>query len=191
MNIQSYWKTRGYNLLIWASILAIFIAWFMNRNGYGTYDEYSIDDMYIKSANHQKNTKDPHKNSQSELVNQPTKMSKGEIACRQYLEQRFKKPFPSCRPDFMFNSVTGENLELDMFNKELMLACEYNGKQHYEYNPFMHRNSKQNFRNQQYRDHMKQEICKKLGIKLITVPYTVHIDDIPVYIENTLITLKL
>ena len=33
----------------------------------------------------------------------------------------------------MFNSVTGKPLEFDCFNKELLIACEYNGRQHYEY----------------------------------------------------------
>ena len=47
---------------------------------------------------------------------------------KNYLQNRFNKPFPKSRPNFMFNSVTGENLELDMFNKELLLACEYDGK---------------------------------------------------------------
>ena len=86
----------------------------------------------------------------------------------------------------MFNSVTGSNLELDMFNKELRIACEYNGRQHYEYVPYLHGNSKENFYAQKYRDKMKEEICQKLGIFLIKVPYTVKEDKIPDFLENEL-----
>ena len=74
----------------------------------------------------------------------------------------------------MRNSVTGENLELDMYNERLRLAVEYNGKQHYEYIPFLHNNSMDNFRTQQYRDH----------IHLIEVPYTVNNEDIERYIRD-------
>ena len=35
-------------------------------------------------------------------------------------------------------------------------------------------------------DKMKKDICRKLGIKLVEVPYTTHIDDIPSYIETKL-----
>jgi hypothetical protein len=68
----------------------------------------------------------------------------------------------------------------------MKLAVEYNGKQHYEYNPFMHRNSKDTFYSQVYRDRIKKDICKKLGIKLIEVPYTVPNNKIPEFLESKL-----
>ena len=77
----------------------------------------------------------------------PGKDSKGEIICRNYLEQRFQKRFDKARPKYMFNSITGKPLELDCFNKELRLACEYQGRQHYEYVPYFHK-SRADFQNQ-------------------------------------------
>jgi hypothetical protein len=85
----------------------------------------------------------------------------------------FQKPFGKCRPDFLKNPVTGENLELDLYNEELNLGIEYNGVQHYKFNSFMHKDSNDRFQNQQYRDLIKKDLCEKKGIKLITVPYTI------------------
>ena len=115
-----------------------------------------------------------------------TRMSSGEKICRNYLQKLFRKPFPSVRPDFLYNDATGENLELDMYNRSELLACEYNGKQHYEYIPFLHKNNKLNFVYQQYRDKLKREVCQKLGIKLISVPYTVSNKDIPIFLQSEL-----
>jgi len=109
--------------------------------------------------------------------------SKGEKECKRVLEKYFSRPFPKARPDYMNNKVTNFNLELDCFCKELGLAVEYNGKQHYQYIPYFHRN-KDAFRCQQYRDVMKRDLCRKNNICLIEVPYTVKKENI----EKFLIT---
>jgi len=96
--------------------------------------------------------------------------SKGEQECQRVLETYFQKPFRTVRPEFMKNPVTHENLELDLYNEELQLAVEFNGKQHYEYVPFMH-SSRHAFRNQQYRDLIKKDLCQRNGIHLISVDY--------------------
>ena len=64
--------------------------------------------------------------------------SKGEIECRRVLEHLFRRPFNKSRPDFLRNPVTGGNfnLELDCYNRDLRLAVEYNGAQHYKYIPY-------------------------------------------------------
>ncbi len=120
---------------------------------------------------------------------QGSKDSKGETECRRVLVQIFKKPFDKARPDFLSNPVTGgsHNLELDCFNRQLNLAVEYNGVQHYKYSPYFHRN-KESFLNQKYRDDMKRRICNDRGITLIEVPYTVKIDDIEMYLISELQT---
>lgn len=118
--------------------------------------------------------------------NKPPSDSKGELECRRVLTEKFGKPFDKIRPDFLINEVTGRGvLELDCYNDELKLACEYNGKQHYEYIPFFH-STKDSFYNQKYRDEMKKNKCKEKGIKLIEVPYTVPIDEIKPFIDNKL-----
>ncbi|NQZ58906.1 MAG: carbohydrate-binding protein [Lentisphaeraceae bacterium] len=54
----------------------------------------------------------------------------------------------------MRNPVTGgsHNLEIDCYNDELRIGVEYQGRQHYSFNPRFHKN-KEAFRNQQYRDY--------------------------------------
>lgn len=109
--------------------------------------------------------------------------SHGETKCRQVLEKMIGKTFPKQRPKFLVNPKTGANLELDCYNAELKLAVEYNGEQHYKFLKFFHK-TEADFKEQQYRDDVKKQICRNKGITLITVPYTVRLDDIPQYIED-------
>lgn len=117
--------------------------------------------------------------------------SSGELECRRVLESIFNKSFAKSRPDFLRNPVTGglHNLELDCFNRELQLAVEYNGAQHYKYIPFFHKN-KEAFRNQGYRDFMKRSMCRENNINLIEVPYTVKTKDIHDYLVKELKKLR-
>ena len=98
--------------------------------------------------------------------------SVGESRTRQYLEIYFGKKFIRVRPDFLSNTAMGgRNLELDCYNEELKLAVEYNGRQHYDFIPFFHKN-KETFYNQKYRDELKRIYCRDHGIILIEIPYT-------------------
>ncbi|HIB77554.1 MAG TPA: DUF2726 domain-containing protein [Flavobacteriales bacterium] len=78
------------------------------------------------------------------------------------------------RPKFLFN------------NKEIGIACEYNGKQHYNYTPYFHRGGIKDFTDQQERDNLKRRVCKKLGIVLIEIPYTVKLENIRDVIKQEL-----
>ena len=119
------------------------------------------------------------------------KDSKGEIECARILEKIFNKPFRKIRPSFLFNDAIrdGRNLELDMYNEELRIGLEYNGRQHYEYIPYFHRN-RATFQNQQYRDYIKKQLCKKNNRFLITVPYYIKFDELESYIVSILRTHK-
>lgn len=113
------------------------------------------------------------------------KMSIGEKICKETMEDIYKVPFVTVRPDWLRNPETGRNLELDCYNHELRLAVEYNGEQHYNWpNGFC--SSKEEFISLLRRDLFKREVCNRLGIKLIVVPYTVKSKDIPAYIINKL-----
>ena len=115
------------------------------------------------------------------------KDSKGEVECRRVLSLIFNKPFHKDRPSFLNNPVTGGifNLELDCYEKELGIACEYNGRQHYDFIPFFHKN-KEAFMNQKYRDDMKRRLCKDEDVFLIEVPYTIDIGNIEDHIVTKL-----
>ena len=91
-----------------------------------------------------------------------------ETKCREILEKLFSVEFIKCRPDFLFKSDTKQRLELDGFNKELMVAFEYDGESHYKavYGEESLSKTRRN-------DALKDELCKKAGVRLIRIPYTV------------------
>lgn len=164
-----WWKRHKFKFAVWSSI-GFLLGWyfFYGKHSVGT---WSLQYEYTPQP----------------IVRQkraPTH-SKGENECRRVMETLFRKPFPSMRPDFLKNRITGKNLEIDCCNLELMLGVEYNGKQHYEFVPAIHR-TRETFQNQQYRDKMKQELCDQHNFTLITVPYTIPIHEIEAYIKNRL-----
>lgn len=108
----------------------------------------------------------------------PTRgQSKGETLCCHILEKIYGKPFArNLRPNFLKNPETGANLELDCYNEELKIACEYNGIQHYKYPNYFHR-TEDDFIKQVRRDRYKLDVCDRLGIYLINVPYTVPVNE--------------
>jgi len=144
---------------------------------------------WSKSYYYNPNVNTHNKNYNNINMSQPKK-SKGELECKRVLEHIFQKPFLSVRPDFLRNNVTGGNynLELDCFNEELKLACEYNGIQHYKFTPFFHKNN-ESFLNQKYRDDMKRRICKDNNITLIEVPYYIKHHQIKDFIISKLKSL--
>lgn len=71
------------------------------------------------------------------------------------------------RPEWL-NTDNGGNLELDFFIKELNLAIEVQGKQHWQFVPIFHTN-REGYNSQIERDKTKKDICKRIGIKLVEV----------------------
>ena len=82
-------------------------------------------------------------------------------------------------------ALTGRNLELDCYNEDLKIACEYNGRQHYEFLKHFH-GTMEDFHKQKRNDQKTRENCIKNGIFLIEVPYTVKVPDIERFIVNKL-----
>lgn len=70
----------------------------------------------------------------------------------------------------------GKGLEFDFAlykNKKIIAFIEYNGKQHYEFTPFYHKDFFQ-FLDAQERDRLKSEYAKKKNIPLIEIPYSAN-----------------
>jgi hypothetical protein len=109
--------------------------------------------------------------------------SSGELECRRAAEQLTGFPFPKQRPDFLRNVVTDSNLELDCYCKELNVAIEYNGRQHYEYTPYFHA-SKDAFNTTRYRDEMKARLCRENTVSLLIVPYSVPVSKIESHLRS-------
>jgi len=95
---------------------------------------------------------------------------KTEYICKEYLENKTKFKFPKCRPLWL------NGLELDGYCKELNLAFEYNGIQHYRVVPFFHK-TKKDFESLQERDRLKKKLCKENNIKLIIIPHNFNCYD--------------
>jgi len=171
--LRDMWDDYGFEIVVVACIIAILILALFRIGKKGSWNSYQFS---------KKGGSSPQKRKRG-----PPRQSKGEIECRRVMEKIFQKPFPSERPDFLRNPVTGNtnNLELDCYCKDLSLAVEYSGIQHYKYSKFFHKN-KEAFTNQKYRDDMKKRICKDYGINLIEVPYTVKIEDIEDYLLSSL-----
>jgi hypothetical protein len=96
-----------------------------------------------------------------------------EEKCRFILEHLLDTKFPKASNFLKSKNSYKKNiaLELDGYSPHLNLAFEYNGRQHYEYTPFFHKESS-DFEYQKERDCLKREACKKRGINLLTIPYT-------------------
>jgi hypothetical protein len=102
-----------------------------------------------------------------------------ERICRAYFENIFNKKFSRTRPKWLINSK-GNKLELDGYNKELQLAFEYHGKQHFKHIKAWHK--KRTLEQQKEDDMAKRNLCKFRGIVLIEVPYTIKFEEIGKYI---------
>lgn len=71
-------------------------------------------------------------------------------------------------------SPKGYPLQLDRYYPELKLAWEFDGKQHEEYNKYIHK-SKKNFDYYKECDRLKEINCKKKGITLIRIAWNYKI----------------
>jgi len=187
--LKKWWYNNGWTYLLIGSIVIIFFLWIFyannNRASSTTNFQNAMEMMFSQTPTP---TRSPPRNYFPEYDNFKNSGSSqggtsiGEEECRRIMQELTGKPFQKHRPDFLKNPITGSCLELDLYNAELKLAVEYNGKQHYEYNEYMHQGSRDKFRNQQYRDYIKTQLCRENGIYLITVPYHVKRHEIKNYL---------
>ena len=98
------------------------------------------------------------------------KRFKNEAKIKFAFEQYFEVKFPK---KSKIPTSYGFNLELDGFNADLNLAFEYNGEQHYVYDPrYYHRKGIHEFENQKIRDEKKIEYCQMNNICLVIIPFS-------------------
>jgi len=112
---------------------------------------------------------------------------RSEEICRMIFELAFKTKFPRLRPIPNPNNIR-RPLELDGYNKELKIAFEYNGIQHYKDEIFIGKPLKK----QLQRDQLKIDYCKNNSIILIIIPYTIKssIKDLYQFIREEYIKLN-
>jgi len=83
-----------------------------------------------------------------------------EEKCRYIFEWLTGCKFPKNR------LILNNRQELDGYCKEMNIAFEFNGVQHYKYVPFFHRSQK-SYSNQLSRDKIKRQICESKDINLV------------------------
>jgi len=102
-----------------------------------------------------------------------------EELCRFIFENLLNKKFYS-----VFIKYKNHNLELDGYNKDLQIAFEYNGVQHYKVTAYIKTKEELDYRI--YLDKLKREYCKKNNINLLVIPYFIKHHDMVSYISNWL-----
>jgi len=72
---------------------------------------------------------------------------------------------------------------LDGYSEELKISFEYNGEQHYRrVEKFSSAKYSLSFDQMQINDKLKEAACKKYGVKLIVVPFSVKLGEMHEYI---------
>jgi len=110
----------------------------------------------------------------------PSKFS--ERLCRVYLEQIFNTSFICCRPKWLLNS-RGNKMELDGYSKELNIAFEHQGMQHYKQVSIFTYNLEQ----RQLDDIRKKRLCEEKGVRLIIIPALfalTKLEDLPTVVQK-------
>lgn len=104
-----------------------------------------------------------HLGNQYKLKNEDACKSKIQYECGQLIQNNF--PTETVLEEVY---IPFEALYLDFFLPRLKIVFEVQGRQHYEYNSFFHKN-KANFNNAKLRDFRKEKWCAINGIKLYTI----------------------
>lgn len=107
---------------------------------------------------------------------------KFESLSRKFFEEIFQKEFPKERPNWLINS-RGNQMELDGYNKDLKLAFEAQGEQHYRAVTHFNQTLKDLIQRKED-DLMKLDLCKQNNVTLIQVPYYIPPSKMQEYIIN-------
>ena len=105
--------------------------------------------------------------------NAPKCKSKGELAVQEFLSANQIK---FMREYNLYNT----RLLFDFFLPDQNLAIEFDGPQHLEYDPWIHRDDYANFEKQQQNDRKKDQWCQDNNIQMVRIT---NIKDIPILLD--------
>lgn len=105
--------------------------------------------------------------------------SKGE----EYIDSILKEQKVEYFRQYKFKDcVYKKPLPFDFYLPKYKLAIEYDGEQHFK--PIKHFGGAHNYLIRKERDKTKTQYCKRKGIKLLRIPYTISFDNINKLIKN-------
>lgn len=108
-----------------------------------------------------------------------------ERVCRAVFENIFDKKFPKTNNLKWLVNTKGNRAELDGYCKDLKLAFEHQGEQHYKINRIFIKSNTQ-LENRKRDDELKRALCKKHKILLIEIPYSINLEQIELFIIKEL-----
>lgn len=107
----------------------------------------------------------------------PAKLNtSGEMVMFRVLDKIISYPYINNGYYSFLKSPRGGIMSFDRYYPDLKLAFEFQGQNHYEYIPFLHKN-KEEFEYYQECDRLKRQICMEQGITLVEVKYNFKIDE--------------
>jgi len=102
-----------------------------------------------------------------------------ERICSKIFEELFGKKFDKSKPTWLVNE-SGNRMELDGYSKQLGIAFEYQGEQHYKHTKFFHQG--RTLEKQKKDDARKRKLCNEQDVILITIPHTIKFNNMKKYI---------
>ena len=109
-----------------------------------------------------------------------------EEECRRCFEDLYNKKFPKKTQISWLSNARGNLMELDGYCRELQLAFEYHGIQHFKNHSLFHKHS--TLKERKIDDELKRKGCVNYGVTLIEIPYTVK--NLSEFITKQCLTLK-
>lgn len=107
-----------------------------------------------------------------------------ERICRDTFEKMFGERFPKVKPDWLLNG-RGNRMEIDGYCEHLKIGFEYHGQQHYRFVKYFH-GDETNLALRQQDDHLKRTLCREHDVLLIEVPFELPLEQLPVFIKQSL-----
>lgn len=106
-----------------------------------------------------------------------------ERLCREYLQVLTGYSWPKLRPSWL-KCVRGNQMELDGYCKELGVAFEHHGQQHYHQVDLFHQT--QSLDQRKADDANRRRLCRKHDIRLIEIPYSIPSEQLPKLLHTRL-----
>lgn len=88
-----------------------------------------------------------------------------------------EQPILQCKFEWLTNPSTNKQFVIDAYFPKYNLAIEYNGIQHYKFQPYFHKTQEQ-FKYKQSIENTKLNLIKAKGINLIVIKYNESIDEV-------------